>query len=246
MKFLPTLSLAMAACSALCAAAGQAPVARLSSLEVSDHEGKGITATISVSLPQSSAKIVGMKAENVVLHNSRRENVPVEVFCYDNRHLHPHVELSFPPSGGNSVTVTGTLVLSVCEKAEEYVTEPLNLQNLPPMVELAGIKFRVFKNPESQLSSLDNSREKIILALEAKNGDIASLSDGIECVVADGEALLPIGRVCDSEKFRYDWSLPKNAQQVFFRCKSYTVSRTITLPLNMRFGICGELAPAKN
>lgn len=209
---------------------------------VGEADVKPITAKITVPRPDGFAAVVHADLEdNPELRNARGEIVPANVLIDSEIGL-PDVTVTvrfdFPQS--NSVTFTGTLLLDLCKAPVEHSTELLPVEKLPQQVQLMGVDIKLRRAAASEEYI---GKEADAEALEITIPSGSGVGDSFRVEGADGSELLLLYSEMHRSESRLVFRLPKKEKSVRFCCKQYAVTHSIKVPIRLRFGICGELAP---
>ncbi len=243
MKLNPLFALCLSALATVCHAEElPTPYVERIHCAVGEDEVKPLVAEIVVPLPEGFAAALHADLEdNPELRNARGEIVPASASCEAGvtlSHASVYVRFAFPQS--NSVTFTGTLLLDLCKEPVEHRTDLLPVEKLPQQVQLLewDINLRL-ADPSEEYVSVDADEEALVVTFPAESGLVPFL----RCEGADGKAICAVMSTADNKEVCYVYALPKKQKAVRFCCKQYTVAHSIKVPIRLRFGICGELAP---
>lgn len=243
MKLNPLFALCLSALATVCHAEElPTPYVERIHCAVGEDEVNPLVAEIVVPLPEGFAAALHADLEdNPELRNARGEIVPASASCTAGvtlSHASVYVRFAFPQS--NSVTFTGTLLLDLCKEPVEHRTDLLPVEKLPQQVQLLewDINLRL-ADPSEEYIGVDADEEALVVTFPTESG----LARFLRCEDADGKIPLPVETTADNKEICCVYALPKKQKVVRFCCKQYTVTHSIKVPIRLRFGICGELAP---
>lgn len=243
MKLNPLFALYLSALATVCHAEElPTPYVERIHCAVGEDELNPLVAEIVVPLPEGFAAALHADLEdNPELRNARGEIVPASASYKAGvtlSHASVYVRFAFPQS--NSVTFTGTLLLDLCKEPVEHRTDLLPVEKLPQQVQLLewDINLRL-ADPSEEYIGVDADEKALVVTFPTESG----LARFLRCEGADGSELLLLYSEMNRSESRLVFRLPKKEKSVRFCCKQYTVTHSIKVPIRLRFGICGELAP---